>query len=89
MRWHQKRLHNELKPAILKKAINEYFVYIFINVFDVFFTYFRNIFKKKTKMKFENLRLEVIVCTILNRMVFFFPSEIKIEGCINFGVRPA
>ena len=40
-------------------------------------------------MKFENLGCEVVVCTILNRMVFFFPSEIKIEGCINFGVRPA
>ena len=59
----------------------------------MFLTYFLHIFviylKKKTKMKFENLRREVVVCTIMNRMVFFFPSEIKIEGCINFGVRPA
>ena len=86
MRWHQKRLYNKLSPQIFKKAINEYFVYIFVNVFDVFFTYFRNILKK---MKFENLQREVVVCTILNRMVLFFPSEIKIEGCINFWVRPA
>ena len=39
-------------------------------------------------MKFENLRREVVVCTILYKMVFFFPSEIKIKGCINFWVRP-
>ena len=89
MRWHQKRLHNKRTLEIFKKGINEYFVYIFVNVFDIFFTYFRNIFKKKTKMKFENLTLEVVVCTILNRMVFFFPSGIKIEGCVNFWVRPA
>ena len=87
MRWHQKRLYNKLSPQIFKKAINEYFVYIFVNAFDVFFTYFRNIFKKKKKI--ESLWGEVVVCIILNRMVFFFPSEIKIHGCINFWVRPA
>ena len=73
MRWDQKRLHNKRTLDIFKNRINEYFVYIFVNVFDIFFTYFRNIFKKKkTKMKFENRRLEVVVCTIVNRMVFFF-----------------
>ena len=72
MRWDQKKLHNKRTEDIFKNGINEYFVYIFVNVFDVFFTYFCNIFKKKTKMKFENPGCEVVVCTILNRMVFFF-----------------
>ena len=47
LRWHQKGLHNKRMLDIFKNGINEYFVHIFVNVFDVFFTYFRNILKKK------------------------------------------
>ena len=49
------KLHNKRTLDIFKNVINEYFVYIFVNVFDLFFTHFRNIFKKKTKMKFQNI----------------------------------
>ena len=83
---HQQRVHNNgMMPDLKKKK--KIIIYIVHN-FDRFFDY---ILKYFFKNKWKSLKIghhTIVVHTILSRMVYIFPSEIKIERLKQFWVRP-
>ena len=90
LRCHQYRRHNNgTEPDFPKKRwINNYYIYCSEFWLVFWWKFFKYFFKNKWKLKLKIGLCTVVVHTILSRVVFFFPSEIKIQGWYRFWVRP-